>query len=161
MADTGRIRFSIRPLRADEADSCEAIMRSLPEWFGIEEAIVSYRQDLEAMETLVADREAACIGFLTLHQHNEHSSEIQVMAVAREHHRQGVGRALVNHAERLLRSGPTEFLQVKTLGPSRENQAYAKTRLFYGSLGFRPLEENNLWGEASPCLIMVKHLECT
>ena len=28
------------------------------------------------------------------------------------------------------------------------------------AMGFRPLEENKLWGERNPCLIMVKHLAC-
>jgi len=27
-------------------------------------------------------------------------------------------------------------------------------------MGFEPLEENRLWGETNPCLIMVKHLAC-
>ena len=31
---------------------------------------------------------------------------------------------------------------------------------FYERLGFTPLEENDLWGEVNPCLILVKHLVC-
>jgi hypothetical protein len=27
-------------------------------------------------------------------------------------------------------------------------------------MGFRPVEENNLWGDVNPCLIMIKHLSC-
>lgn len=29
---------------------------------------------------------------------------------------------------------------------------------FYEAMGFLPLEETDLWGEATPCLIMVKPL---
>ena len=64
----------------------------------------------------------------------------------------------VEHVEALLRPRGVELLQVKTLGPSRPSAAYARTRGFYEHLGFRPLEENALWGEVNPCLIMVKHL---
>jgi hypothetical protein len=36
---------------------------------------------------------------------------------------------------------------------------YARTRRFYESRGFRPLEEiKGFWNEENPCLIMVKHL---
>jgi hypothetical protein len=52
-----------------------------------------------------------------------------------------------------------EFLQVKTLGPSHSDPGYALTRQFYGSLGFRPLEETtHWWGADNPCLVMVKAL---
>jgi hypothetical protein len=51
-----------------------------------------------------------------------------------------------------------EFLQVKTLGPTRPDEGYDRTRRFYAQLGFRPLEEiRDLWPE-NPCLIMVKAL---
>jgi ribosomal protein S18 acetylase RimI-like enzyme len=48
-------------------------------------------------------------------------------------------------------------MQVKTLGPSRPDEHYAKTRAFYEALGFRPLEEfKQIWDENNPCLVMVK-----
>jgi hypothetical protein len=50
------------------------------------------------------------------------------------------------------------LVQVKTLGPSRPDANYARTRLFYEASGFQPLEElHGLWG-ANPCLIMIKVL---
>jgi GNAT superfamily N-acetyltransferase len=150
----------VRPLAKGEAPLCEQIMRSLPEWCGIEEAIVSYALDLVAMETWVAAREGGIQGFITLRRHNPHSGEIQVLAVRREWHRKGIGRLLVRELEdRLIRDGMA-YLQVKTLGPSRESAPYAATRAFYGSLGFVPLEENRLWGEVNPCQVFVRHLAC-
>ena len=80
--------------------------------------------------------------------------------MALDRHRHGLGRTLVDHATDLLRDRRVEYLQVKTLGPSRENAEYAMTRAFYEAMDFRPLEETALWGEANPCLIMVKHLLC-
>lgn len=150
----------IRPLESGEADICEQILRSLPDWFGIEEAIVQYRRDLDCMETLVAVVGEEVGGFLAIHQHNAHAAEIHVVAVRSEFHGRGVGRALLAQAESLLRGRSIDFLQVKTLGPSRPDNSYDRTRGFYMAMGFRPLEENKLWGERNPCLIMVKHLGC-
>ena len=153
-------RIEIRAARPGEAAVCEEILRSLPGWFGIEEAIVSYRADIESMETLVATAAGVVAGFLTLKTHNPHSAEIQVMAVRSERHRAGIGRALVARVEAALRERGSDYLQVKTLGPSHPNEDYARTRFFYEGMGFLPVEENQLWGESNPCLIMVKHLRC-
>ena len=146
-------------MKKSGAFNCEAILRSLPEWFGIEEAIVSYRRDIETMDTYIAETAGEVVGFITLKLHNEYSAEIQVMAVLRAHHGTGLGRALVEHAEQVLRAQSLEFLQVKTVGPSRPDEHYDRTRGFYSALGFRPLEENNLWGEVNPCLMMIKYLK--
>lgn len=144
-----------------EQVACEKILRSLPDWFGIEEAIVNYVRDLESMETWVADVSGAPVGFATLQQHNPYSAEIHVLAVLPEFHGQGHGRRLVEKAEEILRSRGVEYLEVKTLGPSRPNANYERTRGFYERMGFRPLEETDLWGPDNPCLIMVKRLEHT
>lgn len=144
-----------------EVDLCEEILRVLPDWFGIEESIVEYAQDIRRIETLVAQEDGVVTGFLTLKQHNVHSAEIHLIAVRPEYHGRGIGRALVEHAVALLRNRSVEFLEVKTLGPSRPDAHYDKTRQFYTAMGFQPLEENRLWGEVNPCLIMIKHLICT
>jgi hypothetical protein len=61
--------------------------------------------------------------------------------------------------ESFFRPLAVEYLQVKTLGPSYRSPDYARTRRFYESRGFRPLEEiKGFWNEENPCLIMVKHL---
>lgn len=135
-------------------------MRSLPEWFGIESSIVAYAQAMERMESYVAMDGATVVGFIAIDSRSDVASEIHVLAVARPYHGAGTGRALVEHVERLLIARGIEYLQVKTLGPSRPNEHYARTRGFYERMGFRPLEENALWGDVNPCLIMVKHLSC-
>lgn len=59
-----------------------------------------------------------------------------------------------------VRARGAKLLQVKTLGPSKEDPNYARTRHFYEKMGFLPppLVETELWGEGTPCLIMVKAL---
>lgn len=99
-------------------------------------------------------------GFLSLKRHTPHAAEVYVMGVRREYHRTGVGRRLVQTAEAWLRRQGVEYLQVKTLGPSRDDENYARTRAFYQALGFRPLEElTQVWDAQNPCLIMIKRLD--
>ena len=75
-----------------------------------------------------------------------------------QNRRAGIGRALLRAAEADLSSEGARFLQVKTLGPARPHEGYQKTRSFYLSQGFTPLEEiQGLWPE-NPCLILVKAL---
>lgn len=148
--------ISIRPLGPGEAADCERILRALPEWFGIESAIVHYVEDVRSMETWVAEDAGAVVGFVTLRRHNPHSAEIQVIGVLPSHHGQGLGRALMETVEHAVTAEGFDLLQVKTLGPSRPDAFYERARAFYEHLGFIPLEENNLWGDVNPCLILVK-----
>ena len=150
----------IRPLADGEAEACERILRALPDWFGLEESLVEYVRDLAWAETWVAEVGGPIVGLLALRHHGADSSEIHVMAVSPTHHGRGIGTALLCRAEDALRARGVQYLQVKTLGPSRPDEPYARTRGFYSRMGFRPLEENLLWGAANPCLIMVKHLRC-
>jgi ribosomal protein S18 acetylase RimI-like enzyme len=151
--------LSIRPLEPQDIPSCEEILRHLPEWFGIEEALVQYVRDLESLPGFVALGRGEILGFIALRHHNPLASEIHVLAVRRDRHRSGAGKALVLHAESELTRNKGKLIQVKTLGPSHPDPGYSATRAFYAALGFIPLEETTaMWGENQPCLIMVKPL---
>jgi ribosomal protein S18 acetylase RimI-like enzyme len=142
----------------NQASLCEPILRLLPKWFGIESAIIRYVQEIEHLPTLLAWSQEQLVGFLAIKQHNEFAAEIYVIAVHPQFHRQGIGWQLVEAAEKELRKLGVEYFQVKTLGSSSPDPNYAKTREFYESVGFKPLEEFlNLW-EGNPCLQMVKSL---
>ena len=81
------------------------------------------------------------------------------MGVVSGHHRQGIGSDLVRPAEAWLRQEGAEYLQVKTLGPSRPDEGYARTRDSYMVMGFRPMEEfPTLWDESHPALGIVKRI---
>ena len=98
------------------------------------------------------------IGVLLCQRHFPHAAEVYLMAVDPLWHRRGVGSALVSAIETLLGAEGVQLLQVKTLGASHPDAGYARTRAFYQSVGFLPLEETpNLW-QGTPCLIMVKSL---
>lgn len=143
----------------DQGATCEAILRALPDWFGVEEAIQEYARAIDSLPTFLANRGERVIGFLTVKVHNPYAAELYVMGVLPEAHRQGLGRRLVSAAEALIKEQGIEYFQVKTLGPSRPDPGYARTRAFYQAAGFRPLEEFPLlWDKDNPCLLMVKKL---
>jgi ribosomal protein S18 acetylase RimI-like enzyme len=146
------------PLR-NQSSVCASILRALPEWFGIEKAIQDYQHEIETLPTFLARSGGNVAGFLSLKQHNPFSAEIYVMGVRPEAQRGGIGQALVEAAESHARELGVEYMQVKTLGPSRPDKDYAGTLAFYAAMGFRPLEEfPQIWGEHNPCLILVKSL---
>jgi ribosomal protein S18 acetylase RimI-like enzyme len=141
----------------DEA-VCEVILRSVPDWFGIEEALVKYVEETAKYPTSLAMVDGVEVGFISLHLHFPRAAEVHCMAIRPEFHRRGIGRAMIQFAERELAAKRVEYLQVKTLGPSRPSEFYEQTRRFYEAVGFVPVEEfPTLWGR-NPCLQLVKRI---
>ena len=153
------MNFTLEGPRLGGSSDCERILRALPDWFGLESALQNYAVTIPTLPTFLAKVDDKVIGFLSLKQRNPYSAEIYVMGILPAFHHGGIGRALVENAERYAKSQRIEYLQVKTLGPSNDDPNYAKTRAFYGALGFRPLEEfTQIWDENNPCLVMIKRI---
>ena len=151
-----------------DPDTVDRLLRSLPDWFGIESANAHYVMKAHDLPTYLAwptpsspppGRPGHPTGVLLVARHFPESAEIYLMAVEPALHRQGIGRAMVEALEADLLAEGVELLQVKTLGPSRPDANYERTRRFDARMGFRPLEEiPDLW-PGNPCLIMVKALQ--
>jgi GNAT superfamily N-acetyltransferase len=145
----------------------ERLLRKLATWFGIESSVLEYIESARRLPAHLAwpDGPGAAglppgqaAGVLLAVRHFPRAAEIYLMAVDPAVHRRGAGRALVTALESDLGADDVEFLQVKTLGPSHPDPGYARTRQFYASVGFQPLEEiTGLW-PGNPCLIMIKVL---
>lgn len=141
-----------RPAGAD----CASILAGLPEWFGIPEANAGYIEQAEGEQTWVAELGGEALGLMTLTDQGFSAIDIHFLAVRRDVHRQGVGRALVNKALSEARARQRPYLTVKTVGPSRVSKPYELTKAFYRAVGFEPLEEfTTIWGPGNPCLIMI------
>jgi ribosomal protein S18 acetylase RimI-like enzyme len=157
-----RARWHVTTGTQDPA-AVERLLAALPTWFGIESSNRAYVADAHELPTFLARPagapDAQPAGVLLARRHFHESAEIHLLAVAPELHRQGAGRALVAALAADLVADGCELLQVKTQGPSRPDEGYTRTRLFYASLGFRPLEERtDIWGPDNPCLFMVMPL---
>jgi GNAT superfamily N-acetyltransferase len=138
---------------------CEAVLRSLPRWFGIEEALLMYARDTARLPTFaLADQETA-VAFLSLAEHFAESWEVHCMAVHASARNCGHGTRLLLLAENWLTQRGVKFLQVKTVAQTSNSTAYAETRKFYSAKGFTPLELfPTLWAPQNPALQLVKVL---
>lgn len=96
-----------------KAAMCTPILRSLPDWFGIESALVHYAAEIDVLPTFLALEAGNLIGFLSSKQHPSSSAEVYVMAVLQKAHRKGVGRTLISSSQEWLKSRGVQYLQVK------------------------------------------------
>lgn len=137
----------------------ERLLASVPEWFGQAEANAEYLEAARTKETwTVRDHDGLVRGVSLVDRHFPQVAEIHLTVVERDFHGTGVGTAMLDAIEADARHRGVRLLEVKTLGPSHPDTGYARTRHFYEQWGFLPLEETDLWGEHTPCLIMVKPL---
>lgn len=135
------------------------ILKKLPEWFGIPEAVDDYINYSSNMPLFAVYFQSKAVGFIVIKENNQYTAEIYVMGVDPNYHRRGIGRTLVSGIIKWCREQGYEYLQVKTLDESHPDKNYARTRKFYEAMGFRLLEcIPELWGENNPCLIMVMYI---
>ena len=138
---------------------CEAVLRSLPSWFGIEHALLMYARDSAVMPTFAFVEDRAVVGFLTLQEHFPHAWEIHCVAIKADWRGQGLGSRLLAHAEAWLIARGVTFLQVKTVAATSPSPSYAQTREFYVRRGFIPIEIfPTLWDPHNPALQCIKVL---
>lgn len=142
-----------------KSSTCASILTDLKEWFEVESAVAEYIEKVGDRLFVAAMVEGEPIGFISVEDLNEHASEIYVMGVKRDFHRQGAGRELLAFVEQELARQGKQYLLVKTLSERRPDEQYDKTRQFYKRVGFFPLCELDIWGEDNPCLLMIKNLE--
>ena len=138
---------------------CRAVLESLPDWFGIPEAIDQFCREVRDLRMWVARKGDEVAGLATLQQHFPAASELHLIAIRAEYHREGLGERLLAEVEAHLKTQATRVLTVKTLAPSAGDRLYAGTHRFYAAQGFVPLEVfPTLWNEENPCLYMAKVL---
>ena len=149
---------TIRPLDGSrDAEACDAIIRALPEWFGMEEGIRDCAHAVRSQPGLVAVEGDEVVGFLTFTTAAE-ASEITWMGVMADRRRHGYGRALVEVLVERLRAEGVRQLQVKTLSSREPYPPYAQTRAFYRSMGFTDEQELDIWGPGNPAVLLVRDL---
>ena len=133
----------IRPLAPEtDAVACDAIIASLPAWFGLEEGIVECAAAVRSEPGLVAELDGSVVGFLTLARPYPTTPEISWLAVHARDRRRGIGRALIDAVIDRCRADGDRILLVKTLSDREDpGPEYAETRAFYLAMGFVPVVE--------------------
>ena len=141
------------------AAECEAVLRTLPGWFGIERALLMYVEDTTKLPTFAVEDDGRVIGFLTLREHFPSSWEVHCMAVEERARGKHLGSQLLAHSEEWLRQRGVTLLQVKTVAATSKSPEYAQTRKFYEARGFTPVEIfPELWDPWNPALQCIKWL---
>ena len=144
-----------------DPEAVERLLRALPDWFGIEQALRQYVEEARTKPTYLAvdNGTTDVVGALLITRHFAESAEMHLLAVDPQHHRRGIGTALARRFEDDMRADGVRLLAVKTLGPSFPDESYAQTHAFYRAIGYLPLEELLAFWDEEPCLILVKPLQ--
>ncbi|MEE4193668.1 MAG: GNAT family N-acetyltransferase [Anaerolineae bacterium] len=133
------------------------ILRALPDWFGIEGAIVDYCESSTKLPMVVLYQDEEPIGFCSLKVNYAVNCDLVVLGILPQYHRQGLGERMIFFIEELCREKSIPYMSVKTLSERHPDEYYARTRKFYEKCGFIAFEEiPALWGEENPCLLMIK-----
>jgi ribosomal protein S18 acetylase RimI-like enzyme len=136
---------------------CDKVLHSLPDWFGIESAILDYIKGVGEGVFISAYIDGKSVGFASMHETSVYADEIYVMGILKENHRMGIGRRMIEICSEECRKNEKMFLLVKTISERLDDPFYKNTREFYKAAGFLELEElPTLWGENNPCLNMIK-----
>ena len=128
--------------KLDATAQLEAVLRSLPAWFGIEEALRMYARDSAVLPTfaIATGSEGQVAGFVLLAQQFPAAWEVRGLAVHGDVRGHGHGRALLAHAERWLVAKGVRWRQVKTIAAAYPDAGYAQTRACYERHGFDSIE---------------------
>lgn len=134
------------------------ILRSLPDWFGIDAAVDHYVEVAATKRSYLATADDRVVGIALVEPRTTAAAELYLIAVEPEQHSRGVGARLVTAVEDDLRAEGKQLLEVHTVGPSYADENYATTREFYRARGFLPLHEFEGIDWDGPTLVLVKPL---
>jgi len=154
------VTVAVRPLdHALDAAGCDAVLASLPNFFGDPDGIAKCAEAVRSEDGWVADDGGDVVGFVTVASEFPGSHEITWCAVEAGRRRAGIGHSLVDAAVVGLRDAGDRCAFVLTLGPSVPQpgvtDSYEGTRRFWMAQGFLPLREFGLrdWNDDAALLL--------
>jgi N-acetylglutamate synthase-like GNAT family acetyltransferase len=147
----------VRVTRGRDPDAVDRILRALPGWFSVEEAIVEYVADASRLDGYLATVDGETVGVALVDRRFQRLAELALLAVDPAWHRRGVGTELLSQVEADVTADGVSLLQVHTLGPTSQDEGYLQTRAFYTARGFAPLSRR-VASWSGPVLLLVKPL---
>lgn len=151
----------IRGIDPADGPDCDAIVQSLPHFFGSEAGTALCALAVRTQRGWVTVHGGRVVAFLTIDDSLSTAPEISWMAVHATQRRRGLGRALISHAAAVLRADGARVLSVLTLAasvPEEGTDTYAGTRDFYRRVGFYDVREFRPEGWTDPALLLVRPL---
>ncbi len=149
---------SVRPLRPEDAERCDAVMLSLPEFFGHEGGLASCAEAVRSEAGMVAERDGSVVGFATWEERTAETAEITWAAVHSDHRHSGAGTVLISALCEDFGSRGYKLALAMTSAANKDSSiedTYVPTRQFWKSRGFEPLIELDIW-DTNLALLMVR-----
>jgi ribosomal protein S18 acetylase RimI-like enzyme len=149
----------LRAGRADDVESCVAVLAALPDFFTPNtHAQVREQMAGGARLWVATDGGGPVIGFVLVEQRYPASAEITFAAVLHKWRGRGVGTALVEAAMSELATADVAVVLVKTLDASAGYEPYVATRAFWAARGFHQIDCIDPlpgWEPGSPAALLV------
>jgi GNAT superfamily N-acetyltransferase len=148
----------IRPLEPGDAEACDAVLATLPYFFGDPVGIEDCARAVRSQRGWVAVDDDEVNGFVTVSPSSATTLEITWMAVRSGERKRGIGRQLMDAVVTAAGADGVRLLCVLTLGPSVPEDvedSYEGTRRFYERVGFLPVKEISLttWNNSHALLL--------
>ena len=128
-------RIQLRQATTEDVPAMTALMVSLWEWFTPEAGEEVRAEDARLPGLLALNEDEQVVGFVLWEQRVD-ECEVKWIAVAREHHGQGIGKMLMAAVADRARETGASRLRVATVAPTVQYEPYARTRAFYEACGF-------------------------
>lgn len=150
---------NVRPLVPVDAEACDAVLATLPYFFGDPDGIAECARAVRTQGGWVAEDADEIVAFVTVEAIFLETVEITWLAVRDDCRRNGIGRTLVERVADDAAQKGAQLVVVETLGPSVAEpemiDGYGGTRAFYARIGFLPVKEVQLrnWNSDSAILL--------
>jgi ribosomal protein S18 acetylase RimI-like enzyme len=126
----------VRVFRQDDLARITKIIREFhPRWFD-KKALKNIPIDVQLQKCFVAEEKDRIVGFITIYS-KDGEAELGWIGVKPERQRKGIGRKLLERAQKELKKIGVEILRAKTVGETRPRyKPYEETVEFYKACGF-------------------------
>ena len=130
-----------------KAKICNDILWSLPEWFGIDQAIRDYTEAVKELLFVKATLYGKAVGFFAVKVNYRFNADLYVLGIYKEFHRNGIGARMVDFINTYCKSKSIPYMSVKTLSERHPTKIILRLAHFMKDAGFMHLKSSRPCGE--------------